>query len=58
MHGTILEKWRMKKMIKYATFWSGIYATVRAHSYSEALIRAMEFFCEDDYNKIEVIALP
>ena len=45
-------------MIKYATFWSGICATVRAHSYSEALIRAMEFFCEDDYNKIEIIALP
>ena len=48
----------MKMMIKYATFWCGIYATVRAYSYSEALIRAMEFFCEDDYNKIEVIALP
>ena len=45
-------------MIKYATFWNGIYATVRAHSYSEALIRAMEFFYEDDYNKIEVVALP
>ena len=45
-------------MIKYATFWCGIYATVRAHSYSEALIRAMEFFDEEDCNKIEVIALP
>ena len=45
-------------MIKYVTFWSGICATVHANSYSEALIRAMEFFCEDDYNKIEVIALP
>ena len=57
MRGTILEKRRMKKMIKYATFWGGICATVRAHSYSEALIRAMEFFDEEDYNKIEIIAL-
>ena len=45
-------------MIKYATFWCGMYATVRAYSYSEALIRAVEFVDEEDYNKMEVIALP
>ena len=45
-------------MVKYLIFYDGFCVSIFAYSYSEALIRAMEFFYEDDYNKIEVVALP
>ena len=45
-------------MVKYLIFYDGFCVSIFAYSYSEALIRAMDFFYEDDYNKIEVVALP
>lgn len=45
-------------MVKYLIFYDGFCVSIFAYNYSEALIRTMEFFYEDDYNKIEVIALP
>ena len=45
-------------MVKYLIFYDGYCVSIFAYSYSGALIRAMDFFSEDDYNKIEIVALP
>ena len=45
-------------MVKYLIFYDGFCVSIFAYSYSEPLIRAMEVFYKDDYNQIEIVALP